>query len=76
MEIAKWRISCYFFLFINNTWILYIGSTLDGYPLQGNIDDVRMTIGNTVYGSAFSGSVPSAAFPIGPYVSFNIGPIL
>ena len=61
---------------ILNTWILYIGSTLDGYPLQGNIDDVRMTIGNTVYGSAFSGSVPSAAFPIGPYVSFNNGPIL
>ena len=61
---------------ILNTWILYIGSTVDGYPLQGNIDDVRMTIGNTVYGSAFSGSVPSAALPIGPYVSFNNGPIL
>jgi len=61
---------------ILNTWTLYVGSTLDGYPLAGNIDDLRLTIGSTVYGAAFSGSLPSAAFPIGPYGSLGNGPIL
>lgn len=56
---------------ITSAYYLYIGSTLDGYAFAGNIDDVRLTIGRTVYGAAFT--PPTAALPIGKYNITGIG---
>lgn len=50
---------------ISNTWVLYVGSTIDGYSLSGYIDDLRLTSGLTVYGGAFT--PPSSALPTGIY---------
>jgi len=57
---------------IPSTWTLYIGSTVDGYPLAGYIDDFRFTAA-TVYGAAFT--PPTAALPVSPYVITGMGPI-
>ena len=54
------------------TWNLYIGSTFDGYPMAGYIDDFRFTAA-TVYGAAFT--PPTAALPVSPYVIQGMGPI-
>ena len=57
---------------IPSTWNLYVGSTFDGYPLAGYIDDFRFTAA-TVYGAAFT--PPTAALPVSPYVIQGMGPI-
>jgi hypothetical protein len=57
---------------IPSTWNLYIGSTFDGYPMAGYIDDFRFTAA-TVYGAAFT--PPAAALPVSPYVITGMGPI-
>ena len=57
---------------IPSTWTLYIGSTSDGYPMAGYIDDFRFTAA-TVYGAAFT--PPTAALPVSPYVITGMGPI-
>jgi hypothetical protein len=57
---------------IPTTWNLYIGSTSDGYPMAGYIDDFRLTAA-TVYGAAFT--PPTAALPISPYVITGMGPV-
>jgi len=57
---------------IPSTWNLYIGSTSDGYPMAGYIDDFRLTAA-TVYGAAFT--PPTAALPVSPYVITGMGPI-
>lgn len=62
---------------ITNSYVMNIGSTTDGYPLAGYIDDFRFTTGTAVYnpGAGLTFTPPTAALPIGAYNLSGIGTI-
>lgn len=56
---------------IPTTWTMNIGSTTDGYPFAGYIDDFRFSMGTAVYNGEFS--PPTTALPISPYNLSGVG---
>lgn len=56
---------------IDSSWTMNIGATGDGYPMQGFIDDFRLTVGRTVYGANFTPS--TSALPVSPYNMPGLG---